>query len=281
MNATAGPAPVPRFLYGTAWKEADTQRCVEEALDAGFRGIDTANQRRHYHEAGVGAALEGAYARGRLLARGDVFLQTKFTPRGGQDHRLPYDPEAPLATQVQDSFARSLEHLATDWLDSYVLHGPSRRDGLGPEDWEIWNTMEALHDEGLVQYLGASNVTLGQLRELCDGARVKPAFVQNRCFARLQWDKEIREYCRTRAIVYQGFSLLTANGPVLQHPALEEIARRLARTPAQIVFRFALEVGMLPLTGTTDPVHMREDLEVLDFELDAEDVVRIERLGVA
>src|SRR5438128_3512854 len=101
---------VPRFLYGTAWKEDRTQCLTELAVQQGFRGIDTANQRRHYHEAEVGRAVTASVASGRV-ARKDLFLQTKFTFRSGQDHRLPYDPEAPIATQVEQSFAGSLQHL--------------------------------------------------------------------------------------------------------------------------------------------------------------------------
>src|SRR6266436_5194631 len=114
---------VPRFLYGTAWKEDATQRLTQLALQQGFRGIDTANQRRHYHEAAVGQAIAASVA-GGLVARDDLFLQTKFTFREGQDHRLPYDPGAPIAVQVEQSFASSLEHLITDVIGSYVLHGP-------------------------------------------------------------------------------------------------------------------------------------------------------------
>ena len=101
---------VPSFLYGTAWKELDTRRLVNLALQAGFRGIDTANQRKHYHEVGVGEALAEAFEKG-VVKRGDLFLQTKFTHLGGQDSRLPYDPKAPVAKQVEQSCARSLEHL--------------------------------------------------------------------------------------------------------------------------------------------------------------------------
>lgn len=128
---------VPRFLYGTAWKEEETQRLTELALQQGFRGIDTANQRRHYHEAAVGQAVAASISRG-LFSRQDLFLQTKFTFRRGQDHRLPYDPAAPIATQVEQSFARSLTHLATTAIDSYVLHGPTNREGLTAADWEAW-----------------------------------------------------------------------------------------------------------------------------------------------
>jgi diketogulonate reductase-like aldo/keto reductase len=267
--------PQPWFLYGTAWKEDETERLVRLALDAGFRGIDTANQRKHYHEAGVGAALAAS-----KIARDELFLQTKFTFRDGQDHRLPYDPDADVATQVRQSFAKSLEHLGVDTIDSYVLHGPSRRRGLGAADWEAWGAMEALHGSGMTGALGISNVAIDQLEELVTSARVQPAFVQNRCYAATGWDYYVRAFCRARGIVYQGFSLLTANMRELRGDAFREIVVRTGRTPAQIVFRFALQVGMLPLTGTTDPEHMREDLGAFDFQLSAEDVSTIERIAL-
>src|SRR5579859_6967560 len=116
--------PVPSFLYGTAWKEDRTASLTQQALHAGFRGIDTANQRKHYFETGVGEGLSAAYRAG-IVSRDDLFLQTKFTYQRGQDHRLPYDPAASLAVQVSQSLASSLEHLGTDHIDSYVLHGPA------------------------------------------------------------------------------------------------------------------------------------------------------------
>src|SRR5262249_14768220 len=99
--------PVPRFLYATAWIEVGTQRLTEPALSQCFRGIDTAIQRRHYHEAAVGQAI-AASIRSGLVTRDDLFLQTKFTFRRGQDHRLPYDPNAPIPVQVEQSFMSSL-----------------------------------------------------------------------------------------------------------------------------------------------------------------------------
>lgn len=269
----------PAFLYGTAWKEAETERLTRLALEAGFRGIDTANQRRHYHEAGVGAAVARAIADG-LVRRNELFLQTKFTFRGGQDHRLPYDANADTATQVEQSFASSLQHLQVDTLDSYVLHGPSGHRGLSTMDYEAWQAMEALHAAGRTRFLGISNVAPDQLEELCENATVRPAFVQNRCFARAGWDRTIRVFCRANDIVYQGFSLLTANIVELQHPRFRELVARVQKTPAQIVFRFATQVGMLPLTGTTNPDHMREDLEALEFELSEADVKIVEEIGL-
>jgi diketogulonate reductase-like aldo/keto reductase len=269
---------VPRFLYGTAWKEEQTQRLTELALEQGFRGIDTANQRRHYHEAAVGQALCAAIERG-LVTRDDLFLQTKFTFQGGQDHRLPYDPRAPIATQVEQSFAKSLEHLGTDRIDSYVLHGPTQRSGLAAADWEAWRAMEALHEAGRARLLGVSNVSLEQLQALCREARVRPRFVQNRCYAVTGWDRGVRAFCAANQIVYQGFSLLTANREVVAHPEVARIARCHGRSATQVIFRFTLDVGMVPLTGTTDPSHMRADLDVFDFRLGPEEVERIEALA--
>ena len=269
---------VPRFLYGTAWKEERTRALTELAIRHGFRGIDTANQRRHYYEAAVGEAVTAVVA-GGLVARADLFLQTKFTFRPSQDHRLPYDPAAPIGTQVEQSFDSSLDHLGTDVIDSYVLHGPSRSVGLGPEDWEAWRAMEGLHAAGRARLLGVSNVTLDQLQDLCRDARVPPRFVQNRCYAIRGWDRPVRGFCTANGIAYQGFSLLTANRAALAHPDLVRIARRHGRSPAQVVFRFALDVGMVPLTGTTDPDHMREDLAAFDFRLDRAEVERIDHLA--
>ena len=269
---------VPSFLYGTAWKEQETQRLTELALRQGFRGIDTANHRRHYDEAAVGRAVAAA-VEGGLLARKDLFLQTKFTFRQGQDHRLPYDPHASIAVQVEQSFTSSLEHLGTDVIDSFLLHGPTQRTGLATADWEAWRAMEIIQQSGRARLLGASNVTLEQLQALCRQAQIRPRFVQNRCYAERGWDRDVRKFCAANGILYQGYSLLTANRRVLAHRELTRIAERHGRTISQIIFRFALDVGMVPLTGTTDVGHMQADLEVFDFSLDPREVERIERLG--
>jgi diketogulonate reductase-like aldo/keto reductase len=265
---------VPGFLYGTAWKEDATEHCVANALAAGFRGIDTANQRKHYFEAGVGRGI----ARSGLVPQ-SLFLQTKFTFAAGQDSRLPFDPRAPIGTQVAQSFASSLEHLGAARLDSLVLHGPSRHDGLGPDDHEAWRAMEALAQAQRVTYLGISNVTARQLRELLELARVPVTFVQNRCYADRGWDREVRALCRQHGVTYQGFSLLTANRRVLANPTLRAIAARHRATPEQVVLRFAQQIGMLPLTGTKDPEHMRQDLAISSFELAPAEVAEIEEVA--
>lgn len=276
--AAVGPGvEMPPLLYGTAWKEEATQRLVAQALGAGFRGIDTANQRRHCHEAGVGAALREAFRGG--MDRDGLFIQTKFTHVGGQDHRLPYDPAAPVAKQVEQSFAKSLEHLGVDRLDSYVLHGPSVPLGLAAEDLEAWRAMEDLQRSGATRRIGISNVSADQLDELLAQASVPPSVVQNRCYTRPESDRAVRDACRRQGIAYQGFSLLTGAPRLVRHPAVHAIAHRLGATVPQVVFRHAIGRGILVLTGTTSPVHMQEDLAAPALALTNEDLAALD--GIA
>jgi diketogulonate reductase-like aldo/keto reductase len=272
------PSSIPTFLYGTAWKEERTAALVELALRQGFRGIDTANQRRHYFEEGVGQGLAAAYRAG-VVTREDLFLQTKFTYQRGQDHRLPYDPDASLSAQVAQSVASSLEHLGTDHVDSYVLHGPASGYNWTDADAEVWEAMTGKRNAGRTRMLGVSNVSLGHLEQMAAVHEELPAFVQNRCYARLGWDREVRHFCRERKIIYQGFSLLTANVEVLRDPLVARLAARANATPAQIVFTFAEAVGMLPLTGTSNAEHMKQDLASAALTLSPEAVNAIETLA--
>jgi diketogulonate reductase-like aldo/keto reductase len=277
LSAYNGVA-MPAFMYGTAWKKEATTQLVIEAITAGFSAIDTANQLIHYDEARVGEALvslaQGGHTRDRL------FLQTKFTPVNGQDHRTPYDARARITTQVRESFESSLTHLRTDYLDSYVLHGPYSRSGLGPEDWEVWSAIESLYASGRSRLIGVSNVTAGQLALLCERATHRPMVVQNRCYAAFGWDKAVRDLCRTHQIVYQGFSLLTANREVFVDPGMRAMAEKYGTGVAQIVFRFAMQIGMLPLTGTTNREHMAADLQSDRFTLTPDELKRIETIGL-
>jgi diketogulonate reductase-like aldo/keto reductase len=275
---TYNQIPVPSFMYGTAWKKEATARLVQLAVESGFSAIDTANQLIHYQEALVGEALQALAQKG--IKRDSLFLQTKFTSADGQDHRTPYDAAADLTTQVRQSFASSLNHLGTDHLDSYVLHAPFSRRGLGEADWQVWAAMEALYQSGKTKMIGISNVGAAQLAQLCEQAKVRPMMVQNRCFAALAWDKQVREICQAHGIVYQGFSLLTANREVLADPEIRAIAQRVGAGSAQVIFRFAMQIGMLPLTGTTSEQHMKEDLAVERFSLSAEEVERIETIAL-
>ena len=257
---------VPRIIYGTAWKKTDTQRLVQIAVQRGFRGIDTACQPKHYHEAGVGAGIAAGLNSG--LSRRDIYLQTKFTQVAGQDPRqIPYDPAASPAEQVAQSFAASLRNLQTDYLDCLILHSPLP---TAQRTLAVWRAMESLVDAGGVRQLGVSNCySLAEIEHLWRHSRIKPAVVQNRFYAETGYDREIRAFCSRQQIVYQSFWTLTANPQVLADAAITALASAYKRTPPQILFRYLTQIGVVPLTGTRSETHMREDLSIFEFELNA------------
>ena len=266
-TVTVQGVSVPWILYGTAWKEERTAALTAAALDAGFRGVDTANQRKHYVEADVGAALAAAG-----LARERLFVQTKFTYLRGQDERLPYDPAAPVAEQVEQSCAASLAHLGLARLDALLLHGPQQAKGLTADDRAVWTRFEDLRMRGLVGLLGVSNITAAQLALLWAHATVKPALVQNRCYARDGWDGEVRAWCADHGVVYQGFSLLTANRAELAAAPVVALARRHDCSVPELVFAFARQLGIIVLTGTSNEAHMRADLAAGERTLEPAEV---------
>jgi diketogulonate reductase-like aldo/keto reductase len=263
---------MPRILYGTAWKKADTERLVASAIRQGFRGLDTACQPKHYEEAGVGAGIAATLGDG--LTRDDLYLQTKFTPLSGQDpQRIPYDAEAPIPEQVAQSCEVSLFNLRTDRLDCVVLHSPlpTSRQTL-----EAWQAMEALVDCGKAGQLGISNCyQLRQLESLYREARIKPAVLQNRFHADTRYDHDIRVYCRKHNIIYQSFWTLTANPHILAHGTVIALADKYQRTAAQILFRYLTQIGVAPLTGTRSEPHMGDDLAIFEFQLTDSELNRL------
>jgi diketogulonate reductase-like aldo/keto reductase len=184
-----------------------------------------------------------------------------------------------FSVQVAQSLASSLEHLGTDHVDSYVLHGPSSGHLWTDADAEVWEAMTKERDAGRTRLLGVSNVSLRHLEQMIAVHSEVPAFVQNRCYARLGWDRDIRLFCREHKITYQGFSLLTANPEILHHSLVARLAANANATPAQIVFAFARALGMLPLTGTSNPEHMKQDLASYSLTLPPEAVRAIEGLA--
>jgi diketogulonate reductase-like aldo/keto reductase len=274
LTAVAG-VPVPAIIYGTAWKKGETERLVALAIQQGFRGVDTACQPKHYNEAGVGAGVAACVNAG--LSRADLYIQSKFTPVSGQDpDRIPYDPSAPLSEQVAQSFAVSLRNLQTEYLDCLVLHSPLPTARLTLEAWEA---IERLADAGLVRQAGISNCySIAQLQTLYRSARIKPAVVQNRFHAETRYDRDIRAFCRDHQMAYQSFWTLTANPQLLSSAAVAGLASTHRRTPAQILFRFLTQIGVVPLTGTRSELHMHADLSIFDFELTATEREAVEKI---
>ncbi len=255
---------IPGIIYGTAWKKEKTASLVKQAISLGFRGIDTACQPKHYHEAGVGEGIAACIKTG--LDRSSLFLQSKFTPLNGQDpQQIPYDPKASLSEQVAQSLLVSLKNLQTSYLDSLVLHSPLADQN---QLMEVWRALEKIYHEGSAKQLGISNCyDVRQLQSLCLASEIKPAVLQNRFYADTQYDRNIRDFCTGHDIVYQSFWTLSANPRILSHQILEKLATTYQRSAAQIFFRFLTQIGIIPLTGTSSTVHMQEDLEIFDFEL--------------
>eukprot|EP01112_Ceratiomyxa_fruticulosa_P014099 TRINITY_DN4015_c0_g1_i1.p1 TRINITY_DN4015_c0_g1~~TRINITY_DN4015_c0_g1_i1.p1 ORF type:complete len:285 (-),score=51.85 TRINITY_DN4015_c0_g1_i1:189-1043(-) len=255
---------MPRMIYGTAWKKAKTAYYVVRAVNAGFRGIDTACQPKHYQENLVGDALKILNDEFQI-PRESLFIQTKFTSIAGQDPRtIPYNPGTTIKKQVRESLQISLKNLQTSYVDSLVLHSPLKSQF---DTENVWKEFERLVKDGLVKQLGISNVfSLSELKTIWDGAKIKPAVVQNRFSPDTKYDEEIRKFCMENDVHYQSFWTLTANGHILQSPEVTELAKKYECTREQIFFRFVLDLGITPLTGTTSDLHMRQDLDVLDMK---------------
>ena len=159
-----------------------------------------------------------------------------------------------------------------------ILHGPALSHGIIDADLEIWQAMEALVLDGKVKVLGISNVNIEQVKTLHKKVSIKQSFIQNRCFAASKWIQDVRLFCKKHSIIYQGFSSLTANQPYLLTPYMRALSTQYNKTIPQIIFHFALQIGILALTGTTNPQHMTDDLNIDDFELPSEDIQFIENI---
>ena len=266
---TSAGVKMPRIIYGTAWKKDRTADLVEKAIQAGFRGIDTACQPKHYNEPLVGAALQRIKEHG--IEREALFLQTKFTPLSGQDPRqVPYDENSPIELQVAQSFEASIKNLQTEYVDSLVLHSPMAPHTLL---MKVWNAMENIQKTGGARQLGISNCYHTEvIRSLYADANVKPAVLQNRFYQETGYDANLRHWCTHHGVIYQSFWTLTANPHVLASNTVRTIAQKHKKTEAQIFFRYLSHSGIVPLTGTTSEQHMKEDLSIFEFELSSEDL---------
>ncbi|KAL3116614.1 hypothetical protein niasHT_001361 [Heterodera trifolii] len=263
-----------RIIYGTAWKKERTAELVRSAIKAGFRAIDTACQPKHYDEALVGVALE-QLLREKFISREDIFVQTKFTSLDGHDPaRVPYYRTASLPDQIKQSMERSLANLRLDFVDSLVLHGPMR---TLDENRLVWRTFEQLHAEGKTKRIGLSNCyDLHLLRTLYEASSVRPAVLQNRFYAQSDHDRAVRAFCKQNGIVYQSFWTLVC---LLNSKVIRGIAKQRGITPEQVFFRFTMDIGITPLSGTTNGEHMAQDVLVPDMPpLSAEEIKQIESI---
>lgn len=266
---------IPSLIYGTAWKKEHTAELVEKAVLYGFKGIDTACQPKHYHEPGVGQALQNLKAQG--IDSSALYIQTKFTPLQGQDpFKLPYSRTAPLSMQVQQSFEASLQNLQVNFLNGLLLHSPLSQH---EQTMEAWSALEKIHQEGKVEYLGISNCySLEEFKRLFNEASIKPRILQNRFYADTNYDLFLRQFCNEHKITYQAFWTLTANPHLLAHPTIQKLASIYQVSEAQMFYRFLTQLGIVPLIGTCSEKHMQEDLAIFTWSLTQSELTQIEDL---
>ncbi len=260
------------MIYGTAWKEEKTAQFVALAIENGFKAIDTACQPKHYNEKLVGDGIAKAG-----ISREDIFIQTKFTPIGGQDvNNMPYNANDDLAKQVNDSLKVSLSNLQTNYIDSLLIHSPISpiKDML-----KVWQIFESFVDNGIIKQIGISNCYDIKLFEyIYSTSKIKPKVLQNRFYASSGYDKELRAFCNKNDISYQSFWSLTANPHILNSDIVHNLSDKYNKTKAQIFYRFLTQINITPLNGTTSEKHMKEDLAIFEFELDGEEIDKIDRL---
>lgn len=209
---------MPPILYGTAWKKEQTTALVVQAVLAGFTGIDTAAQPKHYSQALVGDALKILKAE-HGVERETLWLQTKFTGLAGQDltKPIPYDKDAALDIQVRQSLEASLAELSTTYLDSLIMHSPMKTRA---ETAVVWREFEKFVESGKVRYLGISNVSTQDLEWMFQTFTIKPFIVQNPFTDRDQFSLLTLSLCEIYGAKFQSFwtlaikpSLLRSSGP--------------------------------------------------------------------
>ena len=265
MVLNNGSGAIPALGFGTLIPDpVATRTATRAALEAGFRVIDTAERYRTERE--VGEAMQEVFEGGKVK-REDVFVITKLW---NTNHR----PE-----RVKPSFEASLRKLQLDYVDLYLIHTPfafQPGDEQDPRDvngnviydkgvtlLDTWRALEGLVDEGRCRAIGLSDVSLVQVKEIFDAARIKPAVVHVESHPyHPQWD--LLEYCRKNGVVLQAFAALghSSRPNLLEDPAITAIARRVNKTPAQVLLAWAIQRGTALLTTSKTPSRIKENFGV-------------------
>jgi diketogulonate reductase-like aldo/keto reductase len=272
-----GADEIPALGFGTLIPDpAATKEAVRISLEVGFRQFDCAE--RYRNEEQVGEAMRAVFKEGKVK-RKDVFVGTKLW---NNNHR----PE-----RVKPAFEASLQRLQLDYVDLYSIHTPfafKPGDEQDPTDengkviydsattlTDTWKALESLVDEDRCKAIGLSNVNLGQLKEVFDIARVKPAAVQVESHPYLpEWD--LLEYCQHHGIVLLAFAALGhgMEPRLLDDPVIIAIAQRLRKTPAQVLLAWAVQRGTALLTTSVTPSRIRENFELSTLPEDAMQEIR-------
>jgi 2,5-diketo-D-gluconate reductase A len=249
---------IPQFGFGVFLiKPADTFDAVSTALQAGYRHVDTAEMYGNEREVGDALAKSG-------LDRAEVFVTTKLS----NDAHRPAD--------ARRAFDGSLAALGTDYVDLFLIHWPlpTRYDG---DYVSTWNTLEEFYRDGRARSIGVSNFQPHHLRRLHQECEVRPAVNQIEVNPYLTQD-EVRGFCAEHEVAVEAWSPI-ARGKALGDPTIDEIARRVAKTPAQVILRWHIERGDIVFPKSVTPARIRENIAIFDFELSGEDVEAISALN--
>lgn len=253
---------IPQVGYGTFQiPPEETQRAVEQALEIGYRHLDTAAG--YYNEAGVGAAV-----RASGLPREEVFVTTKLR-NGDQGF------DAALR-----AFEDSRRELGLDVVDLYLIHWPVPSKGLYPETWKAF---EKLYAEGAVRAIGVSNFLPEHLQQLLSGSEVTPVVNQVEVHPTFQQADVVRA-STAAGLVVESYSPL-GQGKDLAHPAVTRVAERLGVTAGQVVLRWHVQQGFVVIPKSVTPERISANLDVFSFELSEEDMAAVgaletgERIG--
>jgi diketogulonate reductase-like aldo/keto reductase len=250
-------ATMPAIGFGT-WKifpNGHAKKATLEALSAGYRHIDTA--RIYGNEKGVGQAV-----RESGIAREELFITTKLW-NGDQG----YD-------KALKAFDKSLGRLGMDYVDLYLMHWP-----VPDKRQESWRAMEEMYKSGRARAIGVSNFLVRHLEELAAASNTVPAVNQVEFHPFLYEDLiSLLDYCKQKGIVFEAYSPL-AHGKVTDVTVLPAIAKKHGKSTAQIILRWCLQHGTVPLPKSTNPEHIKQNLEVFDFELTPAEMEQINDLS--
>jgi 2,5-diketo-D-gluconate reductase A len=249
---------IPQFGFGVFQvKPADTAKAVTEALEAGYRHIDTAEMYGNEREVGTAIAKSG-------LDRADVFVTSKLN---NGFHR----PE-----DARLAFGYSLDALGFDYLDLFLIHWPLPTR-YGGDYVSTWRTLEEFYRDGRARSIGVSNFKPHHLRRLHGESEITPAINQIEIHPYLTQD-DVRAFCAEYQIAVEAWSPL-AQGLVLDDPTIVSIAKQVGKTPAQVVLRWHIERGDIVFPKSVTPSRIRENIDIFDFELSGEDVEAITALN--
>lgn len=240
--------------YKIGRTDDDVYRAVRSALDIGYRHIDTATLYLNEHAVGKAIRESG-------IPREELFVTSKLW---GSDV---------LKNNIQGAFAGSLKNMGLDYLDLYLVHWPVKG-----KLQSTWQQMEEIHRSGKVRSIGLSNHQIHHMKEALEGATIQPVVNQVELHPYLPQD-ELRAYCARQNIVVQAWSPLASNKiPLLEESILAQIGKKHGKSPAQVVLRWHLQLGVVPLPKSSNADRQRENFQVFDFELSDQEMQQVNAL---